>query len=114
MCNGAITANISQNHNAAGNGPHGLVIPLADVMAGADKTYVTTSVTGMIAQGHMHYVQVRAADFAMLKAGMTVKRHSCSGGDHEYVLKCGGTTDMGAAPVGCADECGGMMTNPCM
>jgi len=114
MCNGAITANISQNHNAAGNGPHGLVIPMADITAGADKTYVTTNVTGMIAQGHMHYVQVRAADFAMLKAGMTVKRHSCSGGDHEYVLKCGGTTDMGAAPVGCADECGGMMTNPCM
>jgi hypothetical protein len=44
---------------------------------------------------------------------MTVKKHSCSGGDHEYVLKCGGTTDMGVAPVGCADECGGMMTNPC-
>jgi hypothetical protein len=113
MCTGMIVANVSLNHNAAGNGPHGLVIPAADITAGTPKTYATTPVMGMIAQGHMHFVQLTAMDFMNLRAGMTVKKHSCSGGDHEYVLKCGGTTDMGVAPVGCADECGGMMTNPC-
>jgi hypothetical protein len=108
-----VTANVSMNHNAANNGPHGLVIPAADIAAGVAKVYVTSNVTGQPVQGHMHYVQVTAADFTALKAGMTVKKHSCSGGDHEYVLKCGGTTDMGGAPT-CNDECGGMMTNPCM
>jgi hypothetical protein len=114
MCTGMIVANVSGNHNGmAGNGPHALVIPPADITAGMPKVYTTTSVMGMTTQNHMHFVQVTAMDFTNLKAGMTVKKHSCSGGDHEYVLKCGGTTDMGAAPVGCADECGGMMTNPC-
>jgi hypothetical protein len=95
--------------------PHGLVIPAADIAAGVAKIYATTNVPGMTAQSHTHYVQLTAADFAALKAGTTVKKHSCSGGDHEYVLKCGGTTDMGGAPT-CNDECGGAMTGtmgPC-
>jgi hypothetical protein len=97
--------------NHAGN-PHALVIPAADIAAGVAKVYVTTNVTGMPAQQHMHYVQVTAADFTALKAGQQVTKHSCSGGDHEYVLKCGGGAGMGGAPT-CNDECGGMMSNPC-
>jgi hypothetical protein len=94
------------NHATA---PHALIIPPADIAAGVAKVYVTTNVPNMPAQTHMHWVQVTAADFAALKAGMSVTKHSCSGAAHEYVLKCGGMAGMGGAPT-CTDMCGGAMT----
>jgi hypothetical protein len=110
-CGTNVNANVSMNHAA---NPHALVIPPADIAAGVAKVYVTTNVPGMPAQQHMHWVQVTATDFTALKAGQTVKKHSCSGGDHEYVLKCGGTTDMGGAPACGESDCGGSATNLCM
>jgi hypothetical protein len=106
ICGANVTANVSMNH---ATGPHALIIPAADIAAGVAKVYVTTNVPGMTAQTHMHWVQVTAADFTALKAGMTVTKHSCSGQAHEYVLKCGGTNTMGGAPT-CTDMCGGAMT----
>ena len=53
----------------------------------------------------------------MLKAGMEVKKKSCSGGNHEYVLKCGGGGSAAAIPdmTSCpdADMCGNAMATPC-
>ena len=81
---------------------HVLTVKAADIAAGTAKKIITTTVLN-----HAHYVEITAADFTALKAGMEVKKKSCAGGDHQYVLKCGGG---GAAPVAptCTDECGGM------
>ena len=76
-CTAMITAAISANHG------HSLEIPLADIEAGVDMTYSAQG-TAM----HCHEVTLTAADFATLKAGGSVTKHSCNGGDHEYVLSC--------------------------
>ncbi|HEX9294297.1 MAG TPA: hypothetical protein VF881_00625 [Polyangiaceae bacterium] len=114
LCSTNVNANISINHDGH---LHALIIPEADIRTGTTKVYPTTSAStdSTMAQQHTHYVQVTAADFTALKAGMTVKKYSCNLGDHEYVLKCGGTTDMGGAP-NCGDAantCGGSNTNFC-
>jgi len=86
----------------------GLAKAHGDSAAAASKAVEAVRAVGFIAADATVAVQ-------KLIIGMTVKKHSCSGGDHEYVLKCGGTTDMGAAPT-CADECGGAMSGamgPC-
>ena len=109
LCSTNVNANISMNHTGA---LHALIIPIADIRTGTAKVYVTT--TGGTTP-HVHYVQVTAADFTALKAGMTVTKYSCNAGDHEYVLKCGGTTDMGGAP-NCGDAanmCGATNTTYC-
>ena len=76
-CTAMITAAISANHG------HSLEIPLADIEAGVDMTYSAQG-TAM----HCHEVTLTAADFATLKAGGSVTKHSCNGGDHEYVISC--------------------------
>jgi len=86
-------------------------VTAAQITAGTEVTIETG--TGA---GHTHFVKITAADFTSLKAGTEVKKKSCSGGNHEYVLKCGGG---GSTPVvpndtsDCTDECGGMMANAC-
>jgi hypothetical protein len=79
LCTAMVTADISLNHAQ----PHVLEIPLADIMAGAEKTYDTTGPAT-----HCHRVTVTAADFDTLKSGGSVTLVSCNGGDHEYVLSC--------------------------
>lgn len=102
-CDAMIAAEISMNHN------HILEIPLADIMAGATKAYETT---GMAPGDHTHWVELTAADFTTLQGGGTVKKYSCSGGDHEYVLSCGVADEMAGAPT-CSDECGGAEGDIC-
>jgi hypothetical protein len=97
----AVVAIISMNHN------HALSIPMADITAGVDKTY-----GAMGTATHNHFVQLTAADFAMLKAGGTVTKKSCNGGDHEYVFSCGTPSRQPAMPT-CTDECGLMMGTIC-
>jgi len=97
----AVMALISMNHG------HALSVPPADVMAGVEKIYNTRGTAS-----HDHFVRVTAEDFAMLKAGGTVIKRSCSGTDHEYVLSCTTPSRQPAAPT-CSDECGGTMTNIC-
>ena len=102
-----ITASVSGNHM---NGPHSLVIPSADIVAGARKLY---NARGMAT--HDHFIEVTAADFVMLKAGQTVTKFACNGGDHLFVLSCG-TAPMGVAPA-CGDAtnmCGLTETTLCM
>lgn len=99
MCNGDITVMSSGQHM------HSLTVTMAQITAGTEVTIMS----GMGGMGnHTHAVKITAADFTALKAGMEVVKKSCSGGDHEYVLKCGGGGKAPGAPT-CNDECGGNM-----
>jgi hypothetical protein len=51
----------------------------------------------------------------MLASGGIVKKYSCNGGDHEYVLSCATTSDMGDAPAcgGDSNTCGSAMNMLC-
>jgi hypothetical protein len=86
-CSAAIQAAISENHM------HVLMIPLADIMAGTEKCYDAKGTAT-----HSHYVTLTTADFTMLKSGGVVKKFSCNGGDHQYVLSCG-TVPAAVAPT---------------
>ena len=91
LCNeGSIVAVISMNHG------HALEIPLADIEAGVETTYNTSG------SNHCHEVVLTAEDFATLRAGGTVIKYSCNGGDHEYALSC---VDGGAQPGDPAKAC---------
>lgn len=95
MCAAAeITAEIFDNHG------HELVIPMADITAGLAKTYDAQGEAG-----HSHFVELTADDFTALKMGMTVRKYSCNGGDHQYVLSCAAPDGAPAAPT-CNDDCG--------
>ncbi len=91
-CSGAvIVAEISLNHG------HELEIPVADIMAGVETSYDADGTSG-----HCHRVVMTSEDFATLRAGGSVTKISCNGGDHEYVLSC----EFGAKPPGDpAKEC---------
>jgi hypothetical protein len=69
---------------------HALMIPLADITAGADKTY-THGITG----AHTHSIELTAMDFQTLTSGGTVTKSSENlAGDnmthsHQVRLVCG-------------------------
>jgi len=89
---GIVAAVISNNHG------HVLEIPLADIEAGVEVSY-----DAMGASNHCHEVILTPADYEALRAGETVVKFSCNGGDHEYVLSC----SEGARPPGepqCQDD----------
>ena len=100
-CTKDVSALISMNHN------HALTVPLADITAGAAKTY---SVKGTA--DHDHFIQVTAADFTALKAGTVVKKKSCNAADHEIWLSCALPSMLPAAPT-CTDECGATAEMAC-
>jgi hypothetical protein len=109
-----VIAAVSMNHNEPFNGPHRVVIPVADILDGADHLYQTISTPGMPSQSHEHWLMITAADFALLRAGMTVTKKSCDAAhEHQYALRCGTTP---AVPAGKAcmttDSCGNM-SDPC-
>ena len=60
---------------------HSLVVTMADVNAGAAKSY---NIMGTSA--HDHSVMITAAQFAMLKSGMTLNITSGSGGGHTHTI----------------------------
>lgn len=91
-CSAAIVAAISGNHG------HALEIPLADIEAGVEKMYSAQGTSG-----HCHQVTLTADDFATLQAGGTVRKLSCNGGDHEYVLSCAADPPAPQAPDCSAD-----------
>jgi hypothetical protein len=88
-CAAAVMAKISGNHG------HILMIPVADITAGTMKCYNARG-----GATHDHWVTVAPADFAMLRAGMTVTKRSCNGGDHQYVLSCAANSPAAVDP-GC-------------
>jgi len=101
---------------STGQHTHTLLITMAQFTAGTEAVIQTGGSNGD-PNGHKHWVKVTAADFTMLKAGMEVKKKSCSGGNHEYVLKCGGGASAGVIPdmTACpdADMCGSAMGDAC-
>jgi hypothetical protein len=83
-CSGdTITSTSSPADGKATGHTHTLTIPVADIMAGAPKTY-TSSTASM----HEHCIPVTAEDFATLLSGGVVKKDTCNGGNHEFVLSC--------------------------
>jgi hypothetical protein len=106
---GSCGANIVAKSSGAQH-THMLTVMAADITAGVTKK-IQTSTDG----GHSHWVEITMADFTALKAGMEVKKKSCSGGDHFYILKCGGggSTPMVPTAQECTDECGGMENMTC-
>jgi hypothetical protein len=106
---GSCGANITSKSSGAQH-THTLTVMAADITAGATKK-IQTSTDG----GHSHWVEITMADFTALKAGMEVKKKTCSGGDHFYILKCGGGGSTPAVPTAqeCTDECGGMENMTC-
>jgi hypothetical protein len=106
-------AAISNNHNAANNGPHYIAISVADIAAGVEKLYQTSSAPTGTPQSHSHFVKLTVQDFNMLRAGMTVTKKSCDSHEHQYAFHCG---TMASVPTGTvctpADFCG-TESNPC-
>lgn len=88
-----VIAEISLNHG------HALEIPMADIIAGVEVTYDASG-----AAGHCHAVTLTAEDFATLRAGGSVTKISCNGGDHEFVISC---VDGARPPGDPAAECAG-------
>ena len=103
MCAGnAIEADVSQNHG------HTLTIPVADIMAGTEKQYVTGGTTT-----HCHVVTLTAEDFATLQAGGVGRVYSCNNTEHEYALSCVADVTAGdPAPV-CGDSNEGRYRGEC-
>jgi hypothetical protein len=86
---------------SSGSHQHSLLVTAAQIAAGVEVTILSGTTLS-----HAHYVKITAADFVALKAGMEVRKKSCAGGDHEYVLKCGGGGSTPMDPTDCTDECG--------
>jgi hypothetical protein len=112
-CKANPVAAISMNHNEANNGPHYLAIPLEDIAAGVETIYRTVSMPNPPYQSHIHSIKLTAADFAQLRAGMTVTKRSCDGHEHQYAIRCGTMAGVpGNKACMPADFCGAE-SNPC-
>ena len=86
---GAALLVMGSNYNSD---PHDLMIPVADLTAGVERTYVSTPGGG----GHTHEVTLTAADFTALQNGETVTKYSCrtppNQTDHEWAISCANPT----------------------
>ncbi|MDB4960916.1 MAG: hypothetical protein JWP01_915 [Myxococcales bacterium] len=71
----------SPSGSISGNHGHVVTVPLADVNAGADKTY---DITGTSA--HAHSITVTAANFTTIQGSGSVTLTSTSGGGHTHVV----------------------------
>ena len=68
---------IQSNHAMA----HVVVVPLADVDAGATKTYTLTGNTD-----HSHNLTITGAQFTQIKNGQTLSLTTTSGGAHTHTV----------------------------
>lgn len=103
MCSGdVIVADVSQNHG------HSLEIPVADIMAGTERQYVTGGTTG-----HCHVVTLTADHFATLRAGGEVRVVSCNNTEHEYALSCAGSVSANDPGPTCGSSDDGRFTGGC-
>lgn len=78
---GACESDPSVTETGDGHPGHELVVPAADVAAGADATYDI-----MGSSGHTHQVTVTAADFASLLEGNTLSLTSTNDNGHEHTF----------------------------
>ncbi|PHS10050.1 MAG: hypothetical protein COA88_03200 [Kordia sp.] len=72
-CNNGATGTISSNHG------HSLVVSVADVQSGAEKTYTIQG-----SSGHDHSVTLTAANFTALGNGQSLGVTSTAGGGHTH------------------------------
>jgi hypothetical protein len=89
---------------SSGDHQHTLLVTPAEIAAGMDVTILSSTT-----EGHAHYVLLTAADFGALQTGMEIRKKSCAGADHEWVLSCNGTLSAPGMPS-CSDECGDGIT----
>ncbi len=69
------------SNTISGNHGHSLTVPIADVNAGADKSY---DIQG--AAGHPHTIMVTAAQFAMLKTTFSISVVSSEDNFHMHTV----------------------------
>lgn len=106
MCTEDVTALCSPSDGAVDGHTHTLVIPLADIMAGVTKSFESSEDVG-----HTHCVELTAEDFDTLKSGGVVKKPTCNGGNHEFVISCAASPPAPVNPTSCPGgdsdgECG--------
>lgn len=89
---------------------HLLVIPVADILAGAGGTYQTSQGASDPGNNHCHQVTLTAQDMTTLQNGGVVKKTTCNGGDHEFVLSCAADPPAPVMPT----TCGGSNDGQCM
>ncbi len=83
---------------------HLLKIPLSDVMAGVAKSFdseLNSEAMQVPGGDHCHRIELTAEDFTTLKNGGVVKKPTCNGGDHEFVLSCGDDPPAPVNPSSC-------------
>jgi len=115
-CTMVVIAAISMNHSADGGlsgGPHYLRVPAADIVTGVDAVYETESAPNVVPQSHSHAIKVTAADFAALRAGVTITKKSCDGHEHQFGLHCGTMAPVPAGTVCKVTDSCGAPGNPC-
>lgn len=72
---------------------HRLVVTKAIIDAGVDVDVRTSLEPEDPSNSHCHQISLSSADLAILKGGGTVKKITCNGGDHEFVLSCAAGAD---------------------
>jgi hypothetical protein len=85
---------------SSGEHQHTILVTPEEIMEGAEVTLLSSTT-----QGHSHFILITAADFALLKSGLEVRKKSCSGVGHEWVLNCGSVGSAPGTPT-CSDMCG--------
>lgn len=78
-----LTCTADINITSSGGHTHTLLVTAAMLNAGAAVTLTSSSTFG-----HAHDVALTADEIATIKAGGVVKKFTCDGGDHEYVISC--------------------------
>ena len=86
---------------SSGDHTHRLLITSDEYFTGADITVLSST-----SEGHSHFVHITAEDFALMQAGGQVRKRSCEGPDHEWVLDCWSFAASRPGKPVCDDDCG--------
>lgn len=80
---------------SSGGHTHTLLLTAAQLNAGAAVQVISGETLS-----HDHMIDFTAEDIATIKAGGVVKKFTCDGGDHEYVISCDPSAPPPTAPDG--------------
>ena len=98
---------LSSMTEGGGGHQHRVIITMAMLEAGVDVTVQTQQGSGEPGGSHCHQIELTSADIATIKSGGTVKKVTCNGGDHEFVLSCAANADEPQPPTSCAGDAPG-------
>lgn len=79
---------------------HMLIVPLTAIQAGVDVTLITEEDGAT----HCHSVMLTASDLSTIASGGVVKKTTCSGGDHEFVISCSASAPAPVVPSTCGPD----------